>query len=91
MLAQIKCEALHRLDRFDDALDMLEDFLEAEAPVGLHLADQLLLPLVVAAGGRFRCADLSLHASTNIETIQAFLDVPIRTEKRAGVVDVIVG
>jgi len=59
--------------------------------VGEHLADQLLLPLAVAGGGRFRCADLSLHASTNIDTIRAFLDVQIRTEKHAGGVDVIVG
>jgi RNA 3'-terminal phosphate cyclase (ATP) len=78
-------------DVADDALDALEDFLEAEVPVGEHLADQLLLPLAVAGGGRFRCADLSLHASTNIDTIRAFLDVPIRTEKHASGVDVIVG
>ncbi|MEO8842043.1 MAG: RNA 3'-terminal phosphate cyclase [Kofleriaceae bacterium] len=78
-------------DVADDALDALEDFLEAEVPVGEHLADQLLLPLAVAGGGRFRCGDLSLHASTNIETIRAFLDVPIRTEKHPGGVDVIVG
>ncbi|CAN5137714.1 RNA 3'-terminal phosphate cyclase [soil metagenome] len=78
-------------DVADDALDALEDFLEAEVPVGEHLADQLLLPLAIAGGGRFRCADLSLHATTNIETIGEFLDVPIRTEKHAGGVDVIVG
>lgn len=78
-------------DVADDALDALEDFLEADVPVGEHLADQLLLPLAVAGGGRFRCADLSLHASTNIDTIRAFLDVSIRTEKHAGGVDVIVG
>ena len=78
-------------DVADDALDALEDFLEAAVPVGEHLADQLLLPLAVAGGGRFRCDDLSLHASTNIETIHAFLDVPIRTEKHPGGVDVIIG
>jgi len=78
-------------DVADDALDMLEDFLEAGVPVGAHLADQLMLPLAVAGGGRFRCADLSLHATTNIETIQAFLDLPLRTEKHARGVDVILG
>jgi RNA 3'-terminal phosphate cyclase (ATP) len=78
-------------DVADDALDELEDFLEAEVPVGEHLADQLLLPLAVAGGGRFRCDDLSLHATTNIETIQHFLDVPIRTEKHGAGIDVIVG
>ncbi len=78
-------------DVADDALDALEDFLEAGVPVGEHLADQLLLPLAVAGGGTFRCADLSLHATTNIETIQAFLDISIKTEKHAGGIDVTIG
>ena len=60
------------------ACDELDAFLRAGAPVGEHLADQLLLPLAVAGGGRFRCAPLSSHAVTNIETIRRFLDVPIR-------------
>ena len=67
-------------DVADDALDELEDFLEAGVPVGEHLADQLLLPLAVAGGGRFRTLPLTLHATTNIETIGHFLDVPIRVE-----------
>jgi RNA 3'-terminal phosphate cyclase (ATP) len=78
-------------DVADDALDELEDFLEAGVPVGEHLADQLLLPLAVAGGGRFRTTALSLHATTNIETIAHFLDVPIRTEMHDGVTDVTVG
>ena len=80
-------------DVADDALDELEDFLEAGVPVGEHLADQLLLPLAVAGGGRFRTlAPLSLHATTNVEVIQQFLDVPIRVEPaEAGTADVILG
>ncbi|MDB4962165.1 MAG: 3-terminal-phosphate cyclase [Myxococcales bacterium] len=62
------------------ACDELASFLAAEVPVGEHLADQLLLPFALAGGGRFRCAPLSRHATTNIETIQMFLDVPIRVE-----------
>ncbi len=61
----------------EQACDEIEAFLAAGAPVGEHLADQLLLPLAVAGGGRFRTLPLSLHATTNIATIQAFLDVPI--------------
>jgi RNA 3'-terminal phosphate cyclase (ATP) len=49
-------------------------YLTAAVPIGQHLADQLLLPLAVAGGGRFRTLPLSLHATTNITTIQAFLD-----------------
>jgi RNA 3'-terminal phosphate cyclase (ATP) len=73
-----------------DALDDLVDYLEAGVPVGDYLADQLLLPMAVAGGGRFRTTELSPHATTNIATIGAFLDVPIR---HAGddVIDVVVG
>jgi RNA 3'-terminal phosphate cyclase (ATP) len=79
-------------DVADDALDDLEDYLEAGVPVGVHLADQLLLPFAIAGGGRFRTlAPLSLHARTNIDTIREFLDVGIRSEEIAdGVIDVVV-
>jgi RNA 3'-terminal phosphate cyclase (ATP) len=74
------------------ACKAMRDYLDADVPVGEHLADQLLLPLALAGGGRFRSATLSLHSTTNIETIQHFLDVVIRVEAvRDGVVDVIVG
>ncbi len=62
------------------ACDELAAFVAANVPVGEHLADQLLLPLAVAGGGAFRAAPLSLHATTNIDTIRAFLDVPIRID-----------
>jgi RNA 3'-terminal phosphate cyclase (ATP) len=68
-------------DVADDALDELEDFLEAGVPVGTHLADQLLLPMAIAGGGTYRTLPLSLHATTNIETIREFLDVPVRVER----------
>jgi RNA 3'-terminal phosphate cyclase (ATP) len=59
------------------ACEQVERYLAADAPVGEHLADQLLLPFAVARGGRFRTAELSLHATTNIATIAKFLDVSI--------------
>ncbi len=62
------------------ACDEAAAFIAANVPVGEHLADQLLLPLALAGGGRFRCAPLSLHATTNIETIGLFLDVPVKVE-----------
>ena len=74
------------------ACKAMQHYLDADVPVGEHLADQLLLPLALAGGGKFRTPSLSLHSTTNIETIQHFIDVPIRTEEvRDGVVDVIVG
>jgi RNA 3'-terminal phosphate cyclase (ATP) len=74
------------------AIDEVAAFCNSGVPVGAHLADQLLLPMAVAGSGRFRTfAPLSLHATTNIDTINAFLDVPIQTEPTGAAVDVIVG
>lgn len=73
------------------ACDALAAFLAADVPVGEHLADQLLLPMALAPGSRFRTLPLSLHATTNIETIQRFLDIPIRVEPAAGGVTVAFG
>ncbi len=79
-------------DVADDALDELEDFLEAQVPVGECLADQLLLPLALAGGGKFRTiGPLSDHTTTNIETIREFLDISIRTEIVGTNVDIVVG
>jgi RNA 3'-terminal phosphate cyclase (ATP) len=63
-----------------EAIDELHAWVESEVPVGEHLADQLLLPLAVAGGGRYRTGPLSLHATTNIDTIGAFVDLPIRVD-----------
>ena len=52
-------------------------YLSADVPVGEHLADQLLLPMALAGGGAYVTGPLSLHATTNIETIRRFLDVLI--------------
>jgi RNA 3'-terminal phosphate cyclase (ATP) len=62
------------------ACDELAAFLDAGVPVGEHLADQLLLPMALAGGGAFRSARLSLHATTNIDTIKLFLDLDFRVE-----------
>ena len=50
----------------------VQDYLVSEACVGEHLADQLLLPMALAAGGRFDTPDLSLHTRTNMDVIRAF-------------------
>jgi len=54
---------------------------ESDAVVGVHLADQLLLPLAIGSGGRFTTPELTPHFKTNVETIGAFLDVSVRTEQ----------
>lgn len=76
----------------DSACDEAAAWLAGEEPVGPHLADQLLLPMALAGGGRFRTAAMSLHAATNIDTIRAFLDVAITTTPSAGGgVEIVVG
>jgi len=56
-----------------EAVSQAKRFLEAKVPVGDHLADQLLLPLALAAGGRFQTVSLSDHTRTNAATIARFL------------------
>ncbi|HEV3341611.1 MAG TPA: RNA 3'-terminal phosphate cyclase [Pirellulales bacterium] len=55
-------------------------YLEADVPIGEHLADQLILPLALAGGGKYVTLPLTPHATTNIEIVGKFLDVPIRVE-----------
>jgi RNA 3'-terminal phosphate cyclase (ATP) len=53
------------------------EYLEANVPVGPHLADQLILPLALGAGGVFVTTEPTLHTITNIEVVKIFLDVDI--------------
>lgn len=55
-------------------------YLASDVPVGQHLADQLLLPMALARGGRFRTLAPSQHTRTNIETLRRFLDVRVTEE-----------
>lgn len=64
---------------------------DADVPVGEHLADQLLLPMALAGGGKFRCATPSLHATTNIDTIGQFLAVPISVEPEGATATISIG
>lgn len=58
------------------------EYLRSGAAVWSHLADQLLLPLSIGAGGRLRTCRPSSHASTNARVVEAFLDVEIRAAER---------
>ncbi len=61
-----------------EAVDEFLAWRKADVPVGEHLADQLLFPMVLAGGGSFRTVEPSLHTRTNAEVLGKFLDVPIR-------------
>jgi RNA 3'-terminal phosphate cyclase (ATP) len=50
----------------------IKEYMHNKAPVGPHLADQLLLPLATA-GGVFITVKPTQHTLTNMETINAFV------------------
>ncbi len=62
------------------ALERMRKYQRTGAPIGEHLADQLLLPLAVAAGGNFVTGKLSDHTRTNIAVIEKISDVTIKVE-----------
>lgn len=59
-------------------------YLAAGAPVGEHLADQLLLPMAMAGRGHFRTVKPNPHTLTNRQVIQKFLDVQIDINRHSG-------
>ncbi|HYN84663.1 MAG TPA: RNA 3'-terminal phosphate cyclase [Pyrinomonadaceae bacterium] len=61
-----------------------ERYLEVGAPVDEHLADQLLIPLALGAGGSYVTGRPSPHTTTNVEIIRKFLDVDIALEEQRG-------
>ena len=65
------------------AAGLAQSFLDRDAAVSELLADQLLLPLSLLAGGAFTTTALSGHFLTNVDTIRLFLDVDVTT-RRAG-------
>ena len=65
---------------WEKAVEKARAYLRVGAPVGEHLADQLLVPLLLC-GGRFRTLGPTRHTRTNIEVIRQFLGVDIRCEQ----------
>lgn len=73
-----------------EAVAELQTYLSGDVPVGFHLADQLLLPLGLAAhagaASAFRTLPLTPHATTHIDLLRQFLNIAIQTtETDAGV------
>ena len=57
------------------AAKSLRGYLASSAPVGAHLADQLLLPMALAGGGMFHTLSITEHTRTNMALIEQFLPV----------------
>lgn len=64
------------------AVEEARAYLAAEVPVGEHLADQLMLPMALAGGGRYVTTELSSHSKTNLEVIRLFLNTLVKVEQR---------
>ncbi len=59
--------------------DEVERYLAAEIALDSHLADQMLVPLALAAGGRFSTLAPTGHTETNAAVIKHFLPVDYET------------
>jgi RNA 3'-terminal phosphate cyclase (ATP) len=65
------------------ALRCAVEYVAAGAPVGEHLADQLLIPMALGAGGVYRTMRPTLHTTTNAEVIRRFLPARIGIDRVA--------
>lgn len=80
----------------NDAAKQVRDYLAAEVPVGPYLADQLLLPLGIAAwkdgqSSSFRTLPLTRHSTTHINILKELLGIPISVEKEENSCTVLIG
>ena len=64
-----------------NTLNQAKRYIAAGVPVGRFLADQLLIPMAMAGGGRFITLPPSMHTITNMEIIGKFLDVEIHSNE----------
>ncbi len=60
-----------------NAVKQAREYMTACVPVGRYLADQLLIPMALAGGGRYRTLPPTRHTFTNMEVVKRFLDVEI--------------
>jgi RNA 3'-terminal phosphate cyclase (ATP) len=52
-----------------------------DVPIGEHLADQLILPVWLAGGGRLRTVPPSRHTRTQLNTLRRFTDARVDTSE----------
>jgi RNA 3'-terminal phosphate cyclase (ATP) len=64
-----------------EASEAARAWLAADVAVGVHLADQLLLPLALAGGGSFTTVTPTGHTHTNAQLIERFLPVRFRFDE----------
>lgn len=58
-----------------------KSYLATDVPVGEYLADQLMMPMALAASqgkrSSFRTGPLSMHSQTHIDVLKTFLDIDV--------------
>ncbi len=69
----------------DEAVDAFAAFAATSAAVDPHLADQLLLPLVLADGvSRFSTSRITAHLITNAQVVECFLPRRVHVDGKPG-------
>ncbi|MBN1945230.1 MAG: RNA 3'-terminal phosphate cyclase [Bradymonadales bacterium] len=58
-------------------IDQARSYLESNGAVGPHLADQLLLPMVITGGGTFTTSTPTRHTLTNFQPIEQFCRIQV--------------
>ena len=59
----------------------VKKFIRANVAIEEQLADQLLVPMVLAGGGSFTTTKPTLHTTTNINVIKQFVDINISAKQ----------
>lgn len=65
----------------EDTLREYAEYIDSDVPVYKHLADQLIIPMALAGGGKFVTTEPTMHTLTNIEVVKKFLGIEISIEK----------
>ena len=65
----------------EDPLQQAKKYLASGAPVGEHLADQLIIPFALARRGSFITQNPTPHTSTNIDVVRKFLPVEVSCQR----------
>lgn len=69
----------------DEAVDQAIHFRDSGCPVDPHSADQLLLPLAFSPeASEYRTSEVTRHLTTNIATVQKFLDREMTIDAEVG-------
>jgi RNA 3'-terminal phosphate cyclase (ATP) len=74
----------------DELLTEVEPWLDADAPVDPHSADQLVLPLMLADGAsEYRVSAVTRHLTTNIAVVRNFIDREVSVDGDEGTAGVL--